>query len=320
MVLLRIVQIYVKEYLIINSYERLIKMKKAKIICNPSSGRQLIQRRLDHLIISLVNEGYTVAKFNTQKKNDAMLETIKSCNEDWDFIVVCGGDGTVNEVAKGIAKSDRKIPVAILSAGTVNDFANHMGLPKNIDDFFEMIKKENIKMVDLGKVNDEYFVNVAASGLLTNVGYQVQPEIKAILGRMAYYIEGVKEIPKQKFKPFKVCFESEEYTNEEDILLFLVSNSASIGGFKRLAPDASVSDGYLDVVIIKKSEVGDLAQIFINIFKGEHVNHPNVVYFKTKKLKVNTEEDITIDIDGEYGGVLPAVFEVVSNQFKIFVP
>lgn len=101
---------------------------------------------------------------------------------------------------------------------------------------------------------------------------------------------------------------------------FLISNSASIGGFKRLAPDASVSDGYLDVVIIRKSEVGDLAQIFINIFKGEHVHHPNVKYFKTKKLKVHTEEEITIDIDGEYGGVLPAVFEVISNQFKIFVP
>jgi diacylglycerol kinase (ATP) len=295
-------------------------MKNAKIICNPSSGRQIIQRKIDYLISLLINEGYTVSKFNTKKKDDAMLETMKSCNEDWDFIVACGGDGTVNEVAKGIAKSQRKVPVAILSAGTVNDFANHMGLPKNMDEFFQMIKNENVKDVDLGKVNDEYFVNVAASGLLTNVGYQVQPEAKALLGRMAYYIEGAREIPKQKFEPFRVYFESEEYTKEEDILLFLISNSASIGGFKKLAPDASVSDGYLDVVIIRKSEVGDLAQIFINIFKGEHVYHPNVKYFKTKKLKVHTEEEITIDIDGEYGGVLPAVFEVVSNQFKIFVP
>lgn len=195
-------------------------MKNAKIICNPSSGRQIIQRKIDYLISLLINEGYTVSKFNTEKKDDAMLETIKSCNEDWDFIVACGGDGTVNEVAKGITKSQRKLPVAILSAGTVNDFANHMGLPKNMDEFFQMIKNENIKDVDLGKVNDEYFVNVAASGLLTNVGYQVQPEAKALLGRMAYYIEGIREIPKQKFEPFRVCFESEEYTKEEDILLF----------------------------------------------------------------------------------------------------
>ncbi len=295
-------------------------MKKAKIICNPSSGRQIIQRKLDYLCNLLINDGYIVAKFNTEQKDDAMMETIKSCNEGWDFIVACGGDGTVNEVAKGIAKSERKIPVAILSAGTVNDFANHMGIPKNMDDFFRMIRDEKVINVDLGKVNDEYFINVAASGLLTNVGYQVQPEVKAVFGRMAYYMEGVKEIPKQKFDPIRVRFESEEYTKEEDILLFLISNSASIGGFKRLAPDASVSDGYLDVVIIKKSEVGDLAQIFINIFKGEHVNHPNVSYFKSKRIKVETEEEVTIDIDGEYGGKLPATFEVEPDGFKIFVP
>jgi diacylglycerol kinase (ATP) len=295
-------------------------MKKAKIICNPSSGRQTIQRKVDYLCNLLINDGYVVGKFNTEEKDDAMIATMKSCDEDWDFIVACGGDGTVNEVAKGIAKSKRKIPVAILSAGTVNDFANHMELPKNMDDFFQMIKNEKIIDVDLGKVNDEYFINVAASGLLTNVGYQVQPEAKAIFGRMAYYMEGAREIPKQKLEPIRAKFESEEYTEEEDILLFLISNSASIGGFKKLAPDASVSDGYLDVVIIKKSEIGDLAQIFINIFKGEHVHHPNVSYFKSKKIKVETEEEVTIDIDGEYGGNLPAVFEVVPHGFKIFIP
>lgn len=295
-------------------------VRKVKLICNPSSGRQIMQRRIDYLISLLLDDGYIVGKFNTEKKDDAMKETIKTCNEDWDFIIVCGGDGTVNEVAKGVALSNRKIPVAILSAGTVNDFANHMKLPKNMDDFFQMIKNEKILEVDLGKVNDEYFINVAASGLLTNVGYQVQPEAKAIFGRAAYYMEGIKEIPRQKFQPIKVQFESEEYKKEEDILLFLISNSASIGGFKLLAPDANVSDGYLDVVIIKKSEVGDLAQIFLNIFSGEHIHHPNVEYFKTKRLLVNTSEDVSIDIDGEYGGKLPATFEVVSSGFKIFIP
>ncbi|HHV39032.1 MAG TPA: YegS/Rv2252/BmrU family lipid kinase [Tepidimicrobium sp.] len=295
-------------------------MQKVKIIFNPSSGRQLMQRRLDYLINLLVNNGYIVQKFDTQKKDDAMLETINSCKEGWDFIIACGGDGTVNEIAKGIAKSDRKIPVAILAAGTVNDFANHVGLPKNINRFFQMIKDQNIKDVDLGKVNDQYFVNVAASGFLTSVGYQVQPEAKAIFGRMAYYIEGAMEIPRQSFQSMRVSFDSEEYSAEEDVHLFLISNSASVGGFKRLAPDASISDGYLDVIIIKRSDVQDLAQIFINIFRGEHIRHPNVSYFKSKRIVVESEKDASIDVDGEYGGRLPAVFEVVPNGFKIFVP
>jgi len=294
-------------------------MEKVKIICNPSSGRQMIQRRVDSICKLLINDGYTVSKFITGKKDDAMLETIKCCKEDWDLILACGGDGTVNEVAKGIVKGGRKIPVAILAAGTVNDFANYMDLPRNSREFFDMIKNEKTFDVDLGKVNDEYFVNVAASGLLTNVGYQVQPEIKAVLGRMAYYLEGLKEIPKQKFEPIKVRFESEEYTKEEDILLFLLSNSSSIGGFKRLAPKANVSDGYLDSIIIKKSEVQDLVSIFISIFTGEHINHPNVEYFKTKSITISTDEDVPIDIDGEYGEKLPATFQVIPNSFRILI-
>jgi len=270
----------------------------------------------------LINEGYVVAKYNTKAKDDAMYETLKTCSEGWDLIVASGGDGTVNEIAKGIAKNGNKIPVAILSSGTVNDFANYMRIPKEIEEFVDMIKKGNTIDVDLGKVNDEYFINVAASGLLTDIGYKVAPEIKAVFGKMAYYIEGLKEIPRSRIKPIKVAFKSDEFCGEDEVLLYLISNTASIGGFKKIAPGADVSDGYLDVIIIKKSEMQDLAQIFINIFRGEHVNHPNVVYFKTKKITVESkeQEDITIDIDGEYGGKLPATYEVVPNAFRVIVP
>ncbi len=297
-------------------------MKKVKVICNPSSGRQNAQRKIEQLCSMLINEGYIVGKFNTKAKNDAMYETIKACNEDWDLIIASGGDGTVNEVAKGIVKGRRKIPVAILSSGTVNDFANYMKFPRDLDEFVNMIKKGNTMDVDLGKVNDEYFVNVAASGLLTDIGYKVPAEIKAIFGKMAYYMEGLKEIPRSRFKPIRLRFNSEEFSGRESVLLYLISNTASIGGFRKIAPGADVKDGYLDVVIIKKSEVQDLAQIFINIFRGEHINHPNVIYFKTKKITVEAEdkEDITIDIDGEYGGILPATYEVVPSAFRVISP
>ncbi len=294
-------------------------MKKVKIIYNPSSGRQSTERRVDRLSKLLLDDGYILNKFITRKKDDAMLETIRACQEDWDIIIACGGDGTVNEVAKGIANSERKVPVAILSSGTVNDFANYMKIPKNINLFYEMIKRERTIDVDLGKVNDEYFVNVAAGGLLSSVGYQVLPETKMVLGRMAYYLEGLREITTQNFEPIRINIESEEYTKDEDIFLFLISNSSSIGGFKKLAPKADVLDGLLDVVIIKKSDVQDLASIFFNIFSGDHVNHPNVKYFKTKKIRLTVEKDMDIDIDGEYGGKLPATFEVVPKAFRLLV-
>ena len=294
-------------------------MKKIKIISNPSSGRQSIDRRLERLIKLLLDDGYTLNKFETKQKNDAMNETIKTCNEDWDMIIVSGGDGTVNEVAKGIVKSENKIPVAILASGTVNDFANYMKIPKDVNDFYNMIKRFETVSVDLGKLNDDYFVNVAAGGILSNVGYQVLPEAKLVLGRMAYYLEGLKEITLQGIKPINLQIESEEYSSVEDVLLFLISNSSSIGGFKKIAPKADVLDGLLDIVIVKKSDVGNLANIFFNIFSGEHVNHPNVIYFKSNNIKLSTTDDVNIDIDGEYGGKLPATFQVVPKAFKILV-
>ncbi len=294
-------------------------MKRVKIIVNPSSGRQNVESRIDLLAKLLLDDGYIVGKFFTQEKDDAFHETIKTCKGDWDMIVACGGDGTVNEVAAGIANSERKIPVAVLSSGTVNDFATYMKIPTKIVDFFDMIKRENIIDIDLGKINDKYFVNVAAGGLLTSVGYQVPAEAKAVLGRMAYYFVGLRELIVEGIEPIRVRFESEEYSKEEDILMFLISNSASIGGFTKIAPDAEVVDNLLDVIIIKDSDIVEIANIFFNLLRGEHINHPNVSYFKTKSIRVESKEDLLMDIDGEYGGKLPATFQVVPKGMKIFI-
>ena len=159
-------------------------MKRVKIIVNPSSGRQTVESRIDLLSKLLLDDGYVVGKYFTTKKDDAFHETIKTSKGDWDMIVVCGGDGTVNEVAAGVACSENKLPVAVLSTGTVNDFASYMNIPNKISDFHKMIKRENIVEIDLGKVNNKYFANVAAGGLLTNVAYQVPTEAKAILGKI----------------------------------------------------------------------------------------------------------------------------------------
>lgn len=268
----------------------------------------------------LLDNGYIVGKFFTGQKYDAMMEAKETCSGDFDYIIACGGDGTVNEVVKGIMISDRKLPLGILASGTVNDFANYLNIPKNVNDFFDMILNENIVQIDVGRVNDNYFANVAAGGLLTNVAYQVPVEMKTLLGRSAYYFEGIKELTMQNLDPIKVKITSEEYKSEEEILLFIISNSSSIGGFKKLAPKADVMDGLLDVIVIKKSAISDIANIFLNVLTGDHINHPNVVYFKTKSIIIDCKSKVPIDIDGEYGGLLPAEFQVIPKGLKIFVP
>lgn len=294
-------------------------MHKVKIIINPSSGRQAMEGKIDRLAKKLLDNGYLVSKFFTKKRYDAKKETIQTCKEDWDYIVVSGGDGTINEVAAGMALSENKIPVVILAGGTVNDFANHMKLPQKVDEIYQMISKGKTVDVDLGRSGNDYFVNVAAAGLLTEVAHQVPIEAKAMLGRLAYYLEGLKEFLSMNMEPVKMKFTSEEYTCEEEILLFIISNSSSIGGFKNLAPKADVSDSLLDVMIIKKSDLTEMANIFLKILRGEHINHPNVKYFQTKKITIESQNDVVVDIDGEYGGELPLTFEVVPKAMRLVV-
>lgn len=296
-------------------------MKRIKFIINPSSGRQSMEKKIDSLSKMLLDDGYILGKFFTKKKHDALNETIKSSNGDWDLIIACGGDGTVNEVIEGIMKSENKVPISIMPSGTVNDFASYLRIPKNTTDYFKMIKTGKFLNIDIGKINNEYFANVAAGGILTSVGYQADAEYKAIFGRLAYYFEGLKEITQDGFnpKPFKVRIISDEYNSEDEILLFIVSNSTSIGGFKKLAPEADVLDGLLDVIIIKKSPITELANIFFNVLTGEHIRHPNVKYFKTKSITIDSDSDIDIDMDGEYGGKLPATFQAIPNAIKILV-
>ncbi|NMA94584.1 MAG: YegS/Rv2252/BmrU family lipid kinase [Clostridiales bacterium] len=297
-------------------------MERVKLIVNPSSGRQILEPKVDHLCKLLLDNGYIVGKYFTESDGGTSDRVRQVCNSgDWDMIIACGGDGTVNEVVTGIVGSQTKLPVAIYAGGTVNDFANYINMPTKITDFFNVIKEGLTIDIDLGKVNDRYFINVAAGGLLTDVGFQAPVEAKAILGRMAYYFEGLRGLLLQGIEPIHIEFESDEYTKKEDVLLFLVSNSSSIGGFKKLAPNADILDGLLDVLIIKDSDIVELANIFFNVLKGEHIKHPNVVYFKTKEIYIRSDPDkrILIDTDGEMGEKLPANFKVVPRGVKIIV-
>jgi len=139
--------------------------------------------------------------------------------------------------------------------------------------------------------------------MLTDIAYKVPKDKKAVLGKMAYYLEGVKEFPKQLAQNMTLTFNSKEFNGTEDIMLFLVANSKSVGGFADAAPLASVSDGYLDVMIIKKMALlTEAPDLIFKLFQGEHPKHPSIEYFQTKSLSVLPTEktaEIAIDYDGE---------------------
>lgn len=278
---------------------------KGLFIINPSSGKQNIESTLREIMANLVLNQITshIDVFYTQKKNDAKNRAAQLKPGEYDYVVSVGGDGTLNEVTNGLILSGSNTPLAIISAGTVNDFATYMNLPQTAEDFCRMIEEFQTKKVDIGKVNNEYFINVLAAGMLTDIAYKVPKDKKAVLGKMAYYLEGVKEFPKQLAQNMTLSFHSKEFNDTLDIMLFLVTNSKSVGGFADAAPLASVSDGYLDVLILKKMDLlFEAPDLIIKWFQGDHPKHPAIEYFQTKELSVLPTEktaEIAIDYDGE---------------------
>ena len=148
---------------------------KALFIINPSSGKQNIEATLQEIMSTLILKQITphIDVFYTKKKDDAKHRAAALKPGEYDYVVSVGGDGTLNEVSNGLVVSQSNIPLAIISAGTVNDFATYMNLPQTAREFCSMIKNFQTKKVDIGKVNDEYFINVLAGGLLTDIAYKV---------------------------------------------------------------------------------------------------------------------------------------------------
>jgi len=272
-------------------------------IINPSSGRQNFRDKIQAITGSLILDQIcnTIDVFYTEKQDDAREKAASLKEKEYDFVVAVGGDGTLNEVVSGIVEGGNHIPVAVISAGTVNDFATYLKLPQEPDEFCEMIRNFELKEVDVGKANDNYFINVVAAGMFSDVGFKVPKDRKASMGKFAYYLEGAADLPKQLTSAFRIRFTANGKAIEEDTLLFMVANSQSVGGFHEIAPMASTSDGIFDLIVIKKMDIFQVAPLLLAILNGDHVNHPAVEYIQTDHLLIEnlSGEELNIDYDGE---------------------
>lgn len=301
-------------------------MKKGLFIINPSSGRQNILSTVESIIGKLIMQSVCehVEVFYTQGKDDAKNRAMELKAGEFDFVVAVGGDGTLNEVAAGLYLSGSNTPLAVISAGTVNDFANYLSLPQEAVPFVEMIKKFECLNVDLGKVNEEYFINVVAGGMLTDIAYKVPKDKKAAMGKMAYYLEFIAEFPKQLMDSgIKLHIESEEFTGDTDAIVFIITNTKSVGGVAKALPLASVTDGLLDVMILKRVNALTTPDAIIKFLASEHHKAEDIEYFQTKKVRIEQTAgtDIVLDFDGEVlVNNLPAEISVIENAIQIIMP
>lgn len=298
-------------------------MKRCLFIVNPSAGQRSIQNKLDRLIGQLIIKKIVnhVDIFYTAKKNDGYYKALKCQENNYDFITVVGGDGTINEVVSGMIESQKTIPLCILAAGTVNDFANYLNLPTEINAVCDLINNFYTVCCDVGKMDDHYFMNVAAGGMFSDISFSVSKADKRRLGPLAYYLSGLTTLPSQLNTniDLKIILDDVNVI-EEDAKMFMVTNTNRVGGFDNIIPLADIQDGLLDLIIIKKCSVTDLVALSKDYILKKHANSPFIAYFQAKKIEISSKQDVVIDIDGEQGSLLPVTIQVISKAINILVP
>ncbi len=303
---------------------------RIKIIYNPNSGRRIIQKNLEQIIGRLLMQeiATSVDVHRTRGGDDATLAAQALQPGEYDLLIGCGGDGTINQLVNGLMKGRSQIPLAMLPAGTVNDFAYSMRLPTEPDKFCEMIQTGKVQMVDLGRANDNYFVNVAAFGMFTDVAHKTSADDKSIMGKLAYYLQGMREA-QELFSSIPVEMRSAEKNINGNFMVCLISNSPSVGNIRRLMSKAKVDDGLLDVLLLKRKQMPiqtkDLAApaaFLEKLVRGELENDPGLVYFQTAQVDFHTNEQVKaeLDLDGEAYGFLPVHIEAVPQALRLLVP
>lgn len=288
-------------------------MRKVKFIYNPFSGENTILNDIDTVIKLHLQKGYIVVPHRISFDIEIEKAFI-DIDDTYEYIIVAGGDGTVDTVVNKMKELKIDLPLAILPTGTANDFAKFIGMPYDVGKACERILNSTPKPVDIAKINDKYFINVASTGLFTDVSQKTDVNLKNTIGKLAYYIKGIEQLP--NFRKLKINVESEELDFDGEMYLMLVFNGQTAGNFK-LATEAEVDDGKLDVIIVKAVNIIELLPFFIKMLKGEHLEDNGVIYFKTNKLHIKCNEDIVTDIDGEKGPDFPIDIECVKGGIKL---
>lgn len=293
-------------------------MKRARIIYNPTSGRELFKKNLPEVLEALEIAGFETSCHATTCEGDAKVAAKKAVQNGFDLVIAAGGDGTLNEVVAGISEFDKRPKVGLIPMGTTNDFARAVHIPRDIQKAVEIIIKGDTIPVDVGLVNDRYFINIAGGGRITELTYEVPSKLKTMLGQLAYYLKGIEMLP--SINATKVRIEYDDEVFEDEAMMFLVGLTNSVGGFEKLSPNSSINDGKFTLLILKKCNIADFIRLASLAIRGEHLNDPNVISKKAKHIRVTSEDKVQLNLDGEYGGTIPATFVNLYRHIEVFVP
>ncbi|HQU82845.1 MAG TPA: diacylglycerol kinase family lipid kinase [Pyrinomonadaceae bacterium] len=307
------------------------------IIVNPKSAAGATESRWAEIAADFRTHFGAFQVAFTKKHGDGIALAKRGAEQGRKFIIACGGDGTINEVANGILESNAEIELGILPSGTGGDFRKTLGMPTEIRETARALRDGKTKKIDVGRVTFEnfqnekvsrYFLNVASFGLSASIIENVKSTTALkwlphdlIRGKASFALSTLQEVLDLEFKTVRVKMDEKE-EKQLNTINFCVCNSRFFGGGMKIAPNAKINDGFFDIV-----NIGDIktAKILLNaytLYLGTHLTLPEVKSTLAKEIEVfpGSDKEIKIEVDGELPGKLPAKFEILPEFLKVRVP
>ena len=286
-------------------------MKNTAVILNPAAHSDRASRwrvRVEELA------GDCLLR-TTSHPGEAEALARHAVSEGYRKIVAAGGDGTINEVVNGLAGSDATL--GLLPIGTVNVFAMELGLPSHdLERCWQIIQGENTRLVDLPSANDKYFVQLAGVGLDAQVVKETSANLKRNFGPLSYLISAAQIAAR---RPPRLFIESEDTTVKEGSFV-LIGNGRRYGGPFPFFKQAVIDDGLLDVVVFKALGYLEIIKYLQDVFFSSAIRLPEVDYFQTRRLRVTSEQDVPVELDGELVGNCPVEFQISERTLRVLTP
>lgn len=278
----------------------MVKDKNVLFIVNPKSGRGQIKYRLLEIVDLFNAAGFEVSVHVTQGPKDA-ADTAAKRGADYAYVLCSGGDGTLNEVASGLMEIESPPKLGYIPAGTTNDFAASLGIPKNMLSAARAVLKGRDYAVDVGRFcGDQYFLYVAGFGAFTEVSYLTSQNVKNLLGHQAYILEGMKSL--SEIRSFHMMVEAGNVSFKGEFIFGMVTNAISVGGIKGLVGrEVDMDDGLFEILLIRSPKTPlELMDTAASLFRGDE--NDQICRMQSENVHMVSAEPMDWVLDGEYGG------------------
>jgi len=278
-------------------------------------GARAEREDVRHLIDWVRGKGHVVETHVTLEAGDATAMAAAASRAGADVVIALGGDGTLNEVVNGLDGFDT--PLGIIPLGTANDFATQTGIPADADHAMDVILHRKPMCIDTASLNGRRFLNVSTGGVGAEATAETPTEAKETLGPVAYAITGVRKFA--EFEPYRASFRGPDFSYEGEFLMFAVGLTRASGGGTLVTPNASLTDGLLDVCVIEGMGRAEFARLLLKIKRGEHLGEAGVHYAQLAWLTIESDVELSVNVDGESSGARRLDYRSRPSDLMVYV-